>query len=199
VKGTLGTVVEKAFLVLIAFNIITCAIACFLQATRYAFAMARDGNFPGHRTLGFAKVNPRLKTPVNVTVLCAAVIVASLLIFGPKPTALNNMIGAGSLVAVFVYLGGVTLYAAGGYRLPLKVAVVERVTPFWRWVLVGISYVWLLFCLWLFHESSFKDVWLYLAAMFGVGAVFVLGVALFGRKESGGDAVAAIPGSANPE
>jgi amino acid transporter len=194
VRGTLGTVVEKGFLALIAFNIVTCAIACFLQATRYAFAMARDGNFPGHRTLGFASVHPRLKTPVNVTLLCAAVIVGSLIFFGPKPTALNNMIGAGSLTAVFVYLGGVTLYAAGGYRLPLKVAVVERVSPLGRWILVTISYVWLLFCLWLFHESSFKDVWLYLAAMFGVGVVFVLGVAIFGRgQEPAVDAAAATP------
>jgi hypothetical protein len=122
-----------------------------------------------------------------VTLLAAAVIVASLIFFGPHTTALNNMIGAGSLVAVFVYLVGVTIYAAGGYRLPLKVPVVERVTPVQRWILVGISYVWLLFCLWLFHESSFKDVWLYLAAMFGVGAIFVLSVAVSGRREGSRD------------
>jgi amino acid transporter len=145
--------------------------------------MARDGNFPGHRILRLSSVHPRLRTPVNVTLLATVVIVASLIFFGPHTTALNNMIGAGSLVAVFVYLVGVTIYAAGGYRMPLKVAVVERVSPVQRWILVGISYVWLLFCLWLFHESSFKDVWLYLAAMFGVGALFVLSVAVSGRRE----------------
>ncbi|HEY6526802.1 MAG TPA: APC family permease [Solirubrobacteraceae bacterium] len=183
VRGTLGTVVEKGFLILVAFNICTCAIACFLQATRYAFAMARDGNFPGHHVLRLSSVHPRLKTPVNAIVLSTVVIVASLAFFGPRTSALNNMIGAGSLVAVFVYLVGVTIYAAGGYRLPLKVAVRERVSPVQRWILVGISYVWLLFMLWTFHESSFKDVWLYLAAMFGIGGIFVISVALSGRRE----------------
>ena len=81
------------------------------------------------------------------------VIVASLAFFGPRTSALNNMIGAGSLVAVFVYLVGVTIYAAGGYRLPLKVAVRERVSPVQRWILVGISYVWLLFMLWTFQVT----------------------------------------------
>jgi amino acid transporter len=184
VRGTLGTIVEKGFLVLVAFNICTCAIACFLQATRYAFAMARDGNFPGHHALRLSSVHPRLKTPVNAILLSTAVIVASLAFFGPHTTALNNMIGAGSLVAVFVYLVGVTLYAAGGYRRPLKVDVLERVSPVQRWILVAISYVWLLFMLWIFHESSFKDVWLYLAAMFGIGAIFTVSVALSGRGET---------------
>jgi len=184
IKGTLGTIVEKVFLVLVAFNICTCALACFLQATRYAFAMSRDGNFPGHRVLRLSSVHPRLKTPVNSIVLATVVIVASLIYFGPRTSALNNMIGAGSLVAVFVYLVGVTLYAAGGYRRPLKVAVVERVTPRQRWFLVAISYLWLLFMLWTFHESSFKDVWLYLAAMFGIGAVFTLSVAFSNERRA---------------
>ena len=183
VQGTLGTVVEKAFLVLVAFNICTCAIACFMQATRYTFAMSRDGNFPGHRVLRLSSVHPRLKTPVNAIVLATVVIVATLAYFGTRTSALNNMIGAGSLVAVFVYLVGVTIYAAGGYKLPLKVAVAERVSPVQRWILVGISYAWLLFMLWTFHESSFKDVWLYLAGMFGIGAVFVLSVALSGHRQ----------------
>lgn len=178
IKGTLGTIVEKCFLVLVAFNICTCALACFLQATRYAFAMSRDGNFPGHHVLRLSSVHPRLKTPVNSIALATVVIVGSLIYFGPRTSALNNMIGAGSLVAVFVYLVGVTLYAAGGYRRPLKVAVLERTSPRRRWLLVAISYLWLLFMLWTFHESSFKDVWLYLAAMFGIGAVFALGVAV---------------------
>ncbi|MEO8967927.1 MAG: APC family permease [Solirubrobacteraceae bacterium] len=185
VRGTLGTIVEKFFLVLVAFNICTCALACFLQATRYTFAMARDGNFPGHRTLRLSSVHPRLKTPVNAIVLATVVIVGTLAYFGPRTSALNNMIGAGSLVAVFVYLVGVTIYAAGGYKRPLKVAVLERVSPLQRWILVGVSYVWLLFMLWTFHESSFKDVWLYLAGMFGVGGIFVLSVALSGRRPGG--------------
>jgi amino acid transporter len=184
IRGTLGTVVEKIFLVLVAFNICTCALACFLQATRYAFAMSRDGNFPGHHVLRLSSVNPRLKTPVNSILLSTVVIVASLIYFGPRTSALNNMIGAGSLVAVFVYLVGVTLYAAGGYRRPLKVAVLERVGPTQRWILVAISYLWLLFMLWTFHESSFKDVWLYLAAMFGIGGVFTLSVALSNERRA---------------
>jgi amino acid transporter len=182
VKGTLGTIIEKAFLVLVAFNICTCALACFLQATRYMFAMSRDGNFPGHHVLRLSSVHPRLKTPVNAIVLATVVIVGTLAYFGTRTSALNNMIGAGSLVAVFVYLVGVTIYAAGGYRRPVKVAVVERVTPMQRWILVGVSYVWLLFMLWTFHESSFKDVWLYLAGMFGVGGIFVLTVAVSARR-----------------
>jgi amino acid transporter len=184
IRGTLGTIVEKIFLVLVAFNICTCALACFLQATRYAFAMSRDGNFPGHHLLRLSSVHPRLKTPVNSILLATAVIVASLIYFGPHTSALNNMIGAGSLVAVFVYLVGVTLYAAGGYRRPLKVAVVERITPRQRWFLVAISYLWLLFMLWTFHESSFKDVWLYLAAMFGIGAVFTVSVAFSNERRA---------------
>ena len=183
VRGTLGTIVEKLFLALVAFNICTCALACLMQATRYTFAMSRDGNFPGHRALRLASVHPRLKTPVNAIVLATVVIVGTLAYFGPRTSALNNMIGAGSLVAVFVYLVGVTLYAAGGYKLPIKVAVLERVSPTQRWILVAVSYVWLLFMLWTFHESSFKDVWLYLAGMFGVGGLFVLSVALSGRRQ----------------
>jgi amino acid transporter len=184
IRGTLGTIVEKCFLVLVAFNICTCAVACFLQASRYAFAMSRDGNFPGHHVLRLSSVHPRLKTPVNSIALATVVIVGSLIYFGPRTSALNNMIGAGSLVAVFVYLVGVTLYAAGGYRRPLKVAVLERVSPRQRWILVAISYLWLLFMLWTFHESSFKDVWLYLAAMFGIGAVFTVSVALSNERRA---------------
>ncbi len=195
IRGTLGTIVEKFFLVLVAFNICTCALALLLQATRYTFAMSRDGNFPGHRALRLASVHPRLKTPVNAIVLATVVIVGTLAYFGPRTSALNNMIGAGSLVAVFVYLVGVTIYAAGGYKRPLKVAVLERVSPLQRWILVGVSYVWLLFMLWTFHESSFKDVWLYLAGMFGVGGVFVLSVALSGRRQGG----TATPTDGRPE
>lgn len=184
IRGTLGTIVEKFFLVLVAFNICTCALACFWQATRYAFAMSRDGNFPGHHLLRLSSVNPRLKTPVNSILLATVVIVGSLIYFGPRTSALNNMIGAGSLVAVFVYLVGVTLYATRGYRRPLKVSVVERVSPRQRWILVALSYLWLLFMLWTFHESSFKDVWLYLVAMFGIGAVFCVSVALSNERRA---------------
>ncbi len=176
IRATLGTAVEKFFLVLVAFNILACAIALYVQGTRYTFAMARDGNFPGWNVLRLAHVHRRFRTPVNATLLAGALIVGSLAYFGTRTSALNNMIGAGSLVAVFVYLAGVTLYAARGHKLPLVAGAVEKTSRLQRRLVITIAYIFLLFMVWTFHESSFKDVWLYLAAFFGIGVIFILSV-----------------------
>ncbi|MBV9584816.1 MAG: APC family permease [Alphaproteobacteria bacterium] len=185
IKGTLGTVFEKFFLVLVAFNILACAIAVYVQGTRYTFAMARDGNFPASNVLRLAHVHRRLKTPIPAILLATALVVGSLAYFGPRPSALTNMIGAGSLVSVFLYLAGVTLYAAGGHRLPLVRGAVEKTSRLQRWILVAVAYIWLLFMIWTFHESSFKSVWLYLAAFFAIGVIFILSVVLKAKVRRG--------------
>ncbi len=173
-RGTLGAPLAKAFLVIVGFNIMTCALAIFLQATRYVFAMSRDGNFLGSRMLKLATVAKRRGTPLNATILCFVLIAIILGYFGTREGAYLNLIGAGGLSLVFAYLAGVTLYAVRGHRLPALVP--ERFGRGARWFMVAVAYAWLLFMLWVFHIPEFKNVWIYLAAMFGIGVVFVLGV-----------------------
>ncbi len=173
-KSSLGAPLEKFFLLIVGFNMLACALAIFLQSTRYVFAMARDGNFPGHTTLKLAVVHRKLQTPVPATVLCFLLLAGTLLYFGPRESALTNLIGAGGLSLVFAYLAGVTLYAIGAHKLaPI---VPERTSRARRVLIVGVAYVWLLFMVWVFHLPIFKTIWIYLAVMLGIGALFVASV-----------------------
>jgi amino acid transporter len=173
-SSVLGVAVAKILLAFVGFNILTCALMLYYQTTRYVYAMARDGNFIGSKTLQLSRVHRSLRTPVNATLLVVVLLAIILGYFGTRPDAYINLITAASLSLVAVYLAGVVLFAVRGHSLtplvPERLNALGRVV---RWMVVAVAVVWLLFILWTFHSAEFKSVWVYFGGICGAGALFV--------------------------
>lgn len=171
VSAVLGGVVTKVFYVIAIFNVFACGLVVYLQMARYTWSMARDGRFPASKF--FRQVHPIYKTPFNVTILCGALLIAVLLFFGFNTSAFNNLIAAGGLCAIIVYLFVMLMYAARGHSIPLPKGNFSLGR--WEWPVVVVAVVWLLFALAIFR-AGFGSAWEYVGGMVVVGAIYMLWV-----------------------
>jgi amino acid transporter len=169
VTAVLGVVVTKLFLVVAVFNVFACGLVVFLQMTRYTWAMARDNRFPAARY--FRDVHPRFDTPLRVTLLCFVLLIVVLLFFGFNGASFNNLIAAGGLCAIVVYLFVMVIYAFAGRRIPLPEGRFSLGR--WEWPVVTIAILWLLFALAIFR-AGFTSAWEYFGGMVVLGIVYVV-------------------------
>jgi amino acid transporter len=164
----LGTAVDKVFLVIAVFNVFACGLVVYLQMARYMWAMARDGLFPVPGV--FRKVSHRFGTPLNATVLSGALLLAVLAFFGFHTGAFNNLIGAGGLCAIIVYLLVMILFAVAGHRIPVPAGKFSLGR--WQWPIVVLAIVWLLFAMSVFRYG-FGPVWEYVGGLVVVGFIYM--------------------------
>jgi amino acid transporter len=109
----LGPVWERLLLAGIVIAMFGAGMVVMAACARQAFAMARDGRFPGHVLLG--RVNPRTRTPVWATLLILAIgIVLMVLLPG---AALLQLIVGGTVLPALLYGGTVVLYLCVRRRL----------------------------------------------------------------------------------
>ena len=169
VTDVLGVVLTKLFLVIAVLNIFACGLVVFLQMTRYTWAMARDNRFPA---AGFFRdVHPRFDTPLRVTLLCFVILIAVLMFFGFNSSSFNNLIAAGGLCAVVVYLFVIVIYALAGRRIPLPEG--RFGLGRWEWPVIAIAILWLVFALAIFR-AGFASAWEYFGGMVVLGIVYVV-------------------------
>jgi len=128
--------------------------------TRILFAMGRDGLLPPM----FAKVNPRTMTPVNNTIIVAA-ITGVLAGFVPLDY-LWDLVSIGTLVAFITVSIGVIILRVREPDLPRSFKVPGYpVTPVLSvivcgWVLWGLPRItWLWFAVWLIVVLAFYFIW----------------------------------------
>jgi amino acid transporter len=129
-----GPALARPFLAVIAIAFFGAALVSVASVSRYIFAMARDGRFPG-RVMG--RVNPRTHTPIPATLL--VVITGIVLMVGLPGAALFQLIATGTIIGIAQYIMTVVLYLAvrrkfdrsgGGFdlgRFDLLVAVAALV------------------------------------------------------------------------
>jgi amino acid transporter len=169
VTAVLGAILTKIFLVIAVFNVFACGLVVFLQMTRYTWAMARDNRFPAARY--FRDVHPRFETPLRVTILCLILLLAVLLFFGFNSASFNNLIAAGGLCAVVVYLFVMVIYALAGRRIPLPEG--RFGLGRWEWPVIAIAILWLVFALAIFR-AGFASAWEYFGGMVVLGIIYVV-------------------------
>ncbi len=167
VRQMLGTVVGDIFLVVVTFSIFACGLVIFITATRLTWAMSRDERFPGYQI--FRHVDRHTNTPIWATVLCGLVMEIVLAVFAQQSTALVNLFSASSLLPVIIYLSTVILYLVTKNRLP-------RAEGFnlgaFEWPVIILAFIWLVFELSIFRDSSFATPWLYSIIMFAIGLIY---------------------------
>lgn len=116
IRGQLGPVAERILLSGIAFAMFGAAMVIMASGARLAFAMARDGRFPGHAVL--RRVNPHTQTPVFATLLLFAIGVI-LMVALPGAALLQLIIGS-TLLPALIYGAIVVLYLAVRKKLGLR-------------------------------------------------------------------------------
>ncbi|SPM39852.1 Amino acid transporter [Mycobacterium numidiamassiliense] len=136
-----GPVLERPFLAVIAIAFFGAALVAVASASRYNFAMARDGRFPGHRV--FQRVNPRTHTPIPATLLVMTT--GIVLIIALPGAALFQLIATSTIISVVQYMLTSVLYlgvrrkfdrAGGGFDLGR-----------WDRLVAVAALVWLIICI----------------------------------------------------
>lgn len=179
IRDILGSFVGTALLVLVAIAIFACGLVILMSGVRLVWAMSRDQRFPGWQVLH--KVSPRFGTPLNATIVMAAISAVILGLFSTSTDALFKLFSAATLLPAIIYAITVALYIATRKRLPAsKGFSLGR----WEIPILVVAVVWLVFELSLFRDASFKDPWLYAAIMVAIGAVY-LGYLLVTRGRHG--------------
>lgn len=150
-------------------SIFSVTLVVMYGQTRILFAMGRDGLLPPM----FAKVNPRTMTPVNNTIVVAAV-TGTLAGFVPLDY-LWDLVSIGTLVAFIVVSIGVILlrvrepdlprsFKVPGYPVTPVLSVVAclfvlyglpRIT--WLWFSIWVALVLAFYLLWSRHHSALND------------------------------------------
>jgi amino acid transporter len=103
-----GPALEKPFLAVIAVAFFGAALVSVASASRYIFAMSRDGRFPAHRVM--QRVNPRTHTPIPATLL---VLTTGVVLMVALPgAALFQLIATGTIIGVATYMMTMVLYLA---------------------------------------------------------------------------------------
>ncbi len=115
-RGQLGPVIERLFLVAIAIAFFGGGLVVLTSCSRMIFAMARDSRFPAHQLL--RRVDSRTQTPIPATVLPVVVGIAALVAL--PGDALMEMITAGTVFPALTYGAIVVLYLAVRKRLDHK-------------------------------------------------------------------------------
>ncbi|MGV0815780.1 amino acid permease [Mycolicibacterium boenickei] len=179
IRDVLGSFVGTALLIFVAVGIFACGLVITMSGVRLVWAMSRDQRFPGWQVLH--KVSPRFKTPLNATVAMFIISSVILGVFSTSTDALFKLFSAATLLPAIIYAITVALYIAKRRKLPASAGFsLGR----WEMPIIAVAVVWLVFALSLFRDSSFRDPWLYIAAMVAIGAVY-LGYLLITRGKDG--------------
>lgn len=103
-----GPALEMPFLAVIAVAFFGAALVAVASASRYIFAMSRDGRFPAHQVM--QRVNPRTHTPIPATLL--VLIIGVVLMVVLPGAALFQLIATGTIIGISQYIMTVVLYLA---------------------------------------------------------------------------------------
>lgn len=179
IQHVLGSAVSSLLLVLVVLAIFACGLVIMVTGSRLIWAMSRDARFPGWRQ--WQQVSPRTRTPLKATVLYFVLAQVILAVFSPSATALFTLFAAGTLLPAVIYLATVLLYVIRRRHLP---ETGKFNLGAWEKPVVIVALVWLVFELAIFRDASFKDAWLYIAAMVVVGAGYL--AALYLRRGRAG-------------
>jgi amino acid transporter len=98
-------------------------------------------------------------------------LLAVLLFFGFNSASFNNLIAAGGLCAVVVYLFVMVIYALAGRRIPLPEG--RFGLGRWEWPVIAIAILWLVFALAIFR-AGFASAWEYFGGMVVLGIIYVV-------------------------
>ena len=169
ISRVLGRVVGNLLLVLVVISIFSCGLVILLSGTRLVWAMSRDGRFPGWQL--FHTISPKLQTPVNATIFVAAIGEIILAIFSRDTDALFVLFSGATLLPAIIYAVSILMYAVKRRELPPSQGFTLGA---WELPVLALAIVWLAFELAIFRDASFLKPWLYVAAMFGLGTVYLL-------------------------
>ena len=73
-----------------------------------------------------------------------------------------------------IYFITVILYLFARRKLPGELGQRGFNLGVWEWPVIIVSLVWLVFELSIFRDASFKDPWIYVAIMMGVGVIYFI-------------------------
>ncbi|PZV38822.1 amino acid permease [Mesorhizobium kowhaii] len=168
ISHVLGPIVGNLLLVMVVISIYACGQIIFLSATRLVWAMSRDKRFPGWRL--WHRIHPTFHTPANATILVAIVGQIILAIFAHQTDALFALFSAATILPVIIYAVTVWIYAAKRNRLPASRGFT---LGSFELPVIAIAAAWIIFELAIFRDASFLVPWLYVAAMFALGALYL--------------------------
>ncbi len=167
VDHVLGSVVGKAFLVLVFFSIFACGLVIFITASRVTWAMSRDERFPGWKTM--RKVSHSFRTPLLATLVVGIILEVVLAAFATRTNVLFKLFSAATLMPAIIYFVTVLLYVIERRKLPAEKGFNLGA---WEWPVIIIALVWLVFELSIFRDASFKDPWIYVGVMMAIGLIY---------------------------
>jgi amino acid transporter len=167
VNHVLGSVVGKIFLVMVFFSIFACGLVIYITASRVVWAMSRDERFPGWQIL--RRVSRSYRTPLIATVVVGILLEVVLAAFANTTSALFKLFSAATLMPAIIYFVTVILYLVARRKLPAERGFNLGA---WEWPVVIVSIVWLVFELLIFRDASFKDPWIYVGVMMGLGLIY---------------------------
>lgn len=106
-QSSLGTVGAKIFLVVAITAFLSCVLSLQAAASRLLFSFARDGMIPAHRWL--ARVSPRIKVPVNASIVACSIPVLITVVVYVGPDGLINQVTAFAVLGIYVAFQSVVL------------------------------------------------------------------------------------------
>jgi amino acid transporter len=169
INRVLGPIVGNLLLVMVVISIYACGQIIFMSATRLVWAMSRDERFPGWKFLH--RVHPNLHTPFNATVFIAIVGEIILAGFARQTDALFALFSAATLLPVIIYAVTIWIYATKRKSLPPSKGFSLGI---WEVPVLVLASLWIIFELAIFRDVSFALPWLYVLAMFGLGALYLI-------------------------
>lgn len=169
ITRVLGPILGNFLLVLVVVSIFSCGLVILLSGTRLVWAMSRDERFPGWQQ--FHKISPTLKTPVSATIFVAVVGEVILATFSQDTDALFVLFSAATLLPAIIYAVSVLMYALKRKELPPSQGFTLGA---WEGPVLVLAIAWLAFELAIFRDASFGKPWVYVAVMFGLGAVYLV-------------------------
>ncbi|HYY77889.1 MAG TPA: amino acid permease [Actinomycetes bacterium] len=140
-RDTLGTSIEKVFLVFICVSIFACGLVIMVTNSRLAFSMSRDRRLPGHQLL--RRVPRATGGPTWATLAVCAVSGAIVLVLRENTSALFSLFTASTLMPAILYAGTVLLYVFGarGIRPDSRYFSLGR----WEWPVILGALAWLVY------------------------------------------------------
>jgi amino acid transporter len=172
VDHVLGSVVGKIFLVMVFFSIFACGLVIYITASRVTWAMSRDQRFPGWQIM--RRVSHSYRTPLIATLVVGVILEVVLAAFAHSTDTLFKLFSAATLMPAIIYFITVVLYLFARRKLPGELGQRGFNLGVWEWPVIIVSLVWLVFELSIFRDASFKDPWIYVAIMMGVGVIYFI-------------------------
>jgi amino acid transporter len=130
--------------------------------------MSRDERFPGWKAM--RRVSTAYRTPLIATVVVGVILEVVLAGFAQSTSVLFKLFSAATLMPAIIYFVTVLLYIGARKKLPHVPGGFNLGA--WEWPVIIVSLVWLVFELSIFRDSSFKDPWIYVAIMVGIGLIY---------------------------